>query len=189
MTPLFAPRNLLARPVTHVSPEYREILTWEFSPTPFYVAQVARAIRADVTQLLLYQDAVLWVFAEQGSSEIVGFGTLMISEMYAKMTGGLPHFYIPLLSAKPGQKGCGKPIVKHLMNEAAIGVKIAAPRVISSRVFLDVYVENVDAINSYRKSDFEILNKDEPLLDEGENNSPYYVMARNVEVAGKKDSV
>ncbi len=181
MSSPFPPRKLFARPVTHASAEYRELLTWEFDSTPFFIAQVARAIRVEIPQLILFQNATLWVFAEPGSPELVGFGTFVISDLYANLTGGLPHCYIPLLSAKPGQKGCGKPIVKYLMDEAAVWVKQTESQ-ISTRVLLDVYAENADAINSYTKSGFEILNPDQPLLDAAENNAPYFVMARNVEV-------
>ena len=174
------PRRLVAKPVTHASPEYREILTWNFAPEPFYIAQVARAIRADIPQLILYQDATLWVFADAGSVDPVGFGVLTISDLYSGSTGGAPHCYIPLLSAKPGQKGCGKPIVSHLVSEAAILANRALLGEISDRVFLDVYAENTDAINSYRKSGFQVLNEDAPLFDDAENNAPYFVMARNV---------
>ena len=180
----FPPRRLVAGPVTHASPEYREILTWEFGVEPFYIAQVARAIRNDVPQLILYQDAALWVFADVESVELVGFGTLLISDVYADLTGGFLHCYIPLLSAKPGQKGCGRPIVNHLVGEAAIWFNQLRSEPVSDHVFLDVYADNTDAINSYRKSGFRVLNEDAPRLDPEEHDAPYFVMARSVRAPG-----
>lgn len=183
MNPPFAPRRLAAKPVTHASPEYREILTWTFAPEPFYIAQVARAVSDDLPQLISYQHAGLWVFTDTDSGELVGFGTLVINSLYSDLAGGLEHCYIPLLSAKPGQKGCGKLIATHLLGEASILVNQTYAGKLSDRVFLDVYTTNTDAINSYRKCGFEILNEEAPLLDPKENNAPYVVMARSVRVS------
>jgi ribosomal protein S18 acetylase RimI-like enzyme len=136
---------------------------------------VRRALHSDIPQLVTFQGASLWVYADPNAGpSLVAFGTLQLATTYAKEG----HCYIPLLSARPGAKGYGDALVQHLIAEAAILVRTHSD--ISKDLFLDVYVANAVAIGLYERNGFIITNKESPLLDDRENNEPYYVMVRSV---------
>ena len=127
---------------------------------------------------------MIWIYRDLAiNPDIIGFGTLDISDLYSVYTNGLAHYYIPLLALKPGVKsrGYGKEIVDHLVATAALMVQQLGPNAISDKLFLDVYTANDRAYKLYSdKCGFAPLNLDCPELDPQENNEPYVIMARNV---------
>ena len=165
--------------------EVQELSEWPYASEPFYVAQVQRSLLSDIPQLLQQRVCVTWGYDDADlptAERMVGFGVIHISSNYFEVADRKMHFYIPLLSVKPkiASKGYGGSIVAHLIREAEQGVQRAnrhQPQ-LSEYLFLDVYVENERAIECYQKQGFEIINNQSPLLDELENNSPYFVMAR-----------
>ncbi len=139
---------------------------------------------SDIPHLVLFENCAVWGYADpEAGRDLVGFGTITVTSLYSRYTGGLPHCYIPLLSVKPAIKsyGYGQFIVDHLVAEAAVHIPLWESGTISDRVFLDVYTANDRALRLYRdKCQFVCLNPDAPVLDPDENNEPYVVMARNV---------
>jgi ribosomal protein S18 acetylase RimI-like enzyme len=176
----------MATPVALNSSKFRAIQGWPFPDEPFYVRQVPRMLLSDIPQWVLFGRGVVFGYTDhQAGRDIVGFGTLSVSNLYSQYTDGLEHCYIPLLAVKPGIKsyGYGQSIVDHLVAQAAIVFRFFRPGTISDRVFLDVYTANDKACRLYReKCEFVTLNPDAPIPDEDENNEPYVVMARNVAV-------
>lgn len=131
----------------------------------------------------------MWGFVDPlAGRELVGFGTIQISCLHSVYTSGLPHFYIPALSLRPGVQsyGYGRSIVEYLIAEAAVwSVRWQEADVPPAPyLLLDVYTANTRAIELYRdRCQFVVLNPDYPDPDPDESNEPYYVMGRNVQIA------
>lgn len=183
--------TLTVRPVAAASPELREIQSWQYADSPFFVAQMRRFLDLEIPHRLRFfgpgtgrSPTTLFVYRDPAAdNEIVGFATLCRESEHAYFTGGVPHYYIPVLSVKPGRdgKGYGKAIVDHLVETAAVGRKLSPPRSVDDRLFLDVYVANQAARGLYaNKCDFETLNPGNPIPDPAENDELYVVMAKNV---------
>lgn len=177
------PRRLVPFPLRLNSDEFRQIQGWVYPTEPFYIDQVRRAIQSDIPQLVTFHDCALWGYRDpDAGGDLVAFGTLQITDLYADRAAGKNHCYIPLLSARPGAKGYGPPIMDHLIAEAAILVR-QHQGTLSDQLFLDVYVANDTASDRYVTAGFTILNPTTPIPDEAERNEPYYVMAKNITVA------
>lgn len=167
--------------------EVEELAEWPYPDEPFYVNQVHRSLVYDIPQLMAQQVCGTYGYydpALPAGEQLVGFGVIHMSSNYYELTDRKKHCYIPLLSVKPQieSKGYGGTIVSHLSQEAARIVKHLnkQAQVISENLFLDVYVANEAAINCYRKNGFVIINESDPLIDEDEDNAPYFVMAKSV---------
>jgi len=129
MSPL-QPVQLSARLVAVSSDEFRDIINWPFPDEPFYQRQVATLLRNDITKRVIFNQCMIWSYRDLATSpDIIGFGTLDISDLYSVYTNGLAHYYIPLLALKPGVKsrGYGKEIVDHLVATAALMVQNLGP--------------------------------------------------------------
>ena len=181
------PRRLIPSPIALASLEFQQLLDWPFSQEYFYTRQVERMLRQGLPHLIQYEDCALWgYFDSELNRELVGFGSLMLSSGYARYTEQRPHFYLPLLSTKPGIRsfGYGQFIVEHLVNEAAVAFSRMEENSWSDRIFLDVYTANEKACRLYtEKCGFETLNPDTPIPDPAENSEPYFVMARSLRIA------
>ena len=125
------------------------------------------------------EGAFVWAYQDRDRNT-VGFGSLSVCDDYGRFTGGQPHCYIPLLGVNPAfqRRGHGRRIVEHLTAEAASSARSGES--CSDVLFLDVYVENRNAISLYEKCGFAILNPDAPDADPQENNELYFVMGRKV---------
>lgn len=163
------------------SSEFQALLTWPFPEHPFYLGQVKRVLQNDIPQRFAYGWCLIWLYRDSAGN-IVGFGSLDLSEEYARFTGDKPHPYLPVLTVHPHfqNRGHGRRIVEHLVAHAAVAVRNMP--YVSTLLFLDVYQAN-PALSLYAKCGFEILNPDSPIPDPNENNEPYFVMARNVAIA------
>lgn len=178
--PSLPPRRLTPFPLRLNSDEFREIQGWVYPTEPFYIDQVRRAIRSDIPQLVTLHGCALWGYRDpDAGGDLVAFGTLQITDLYANEADKKEHCYIPLLSARPGAKGYGTPIMDHLVAEAAILIR-QHRGTLSDQLFLDVYVANKTASDRYVIAGFTILNPKSPIPDENERNEPYYVMAKNL---------
>lgn len=160
------------------SPEFEEIRGWSF---PDDISYVGRRLRDDIPQRVSRGPCRLWIYLDP-TGENVGFGTLDVRDYYSIYTDGQLHLYIPLLAKNPAieKKGYGRPIVKHLIGEAAL---IASEREdLADRLFLDVYADNDKVIELYKEFGFAVL-EDEPTPDPDENDRPYFIMAAGITVA------
>ena len=181
------PRSLIAIPLAVNSSEFRRIQGWAYPDEPFYLRQVRQMLLRDIPQIALFENCAIWGYIDPAAaSDFVGFGTIRVSDLYSRYTGGQPHCYIPLLAvnSRVQSYGYGKSIVEHLVAEAAIVHAALCPvGSISDLVFLDVYKANEKAYRLYHeKCQFVPLNPDAPILDPDENNEPYIIMARNISI-------
>lgn len=120
----------------------------------------------------------IWVYRDP-DGRIVGFGTIDVCEEYSEYTSRKPHPYIPLLAVNQemGGRGHGKSIILHLIDEAA---RLAStPNTCCDTLFLDVYADNLKAINPYMIFGF-VNIKDKAIPDPQEGNKPFFVMARRL---------
>ena len=164
------------------SPEFREICGWQFADS-----YVGRLLQDDIPQRMRrrigrmrHRNGRIWVYRNE-HYQLVGFGTIDVSDHYRDITGDRLHPYIPLLAVNPtmGGQGYGTFIVEHLIGEAVILVRQQDD--CDDLLFRDVYESNEKAIKIYEKCGFERMS-DEPSLDLDENNRPYFIMARRVSV-------
>ena len=162
-------------------PDYQALLSWEFASEPFYQGQIPRLLQSDIPHRVNYGSGFVWVYRD-ANNDTVGFGTLDVCEEYERFTGGKFHPYIPLLAVHPKfqRRGHGRRIVDHLIGEAVSFARNAPS--MSNRLFLDVYKANEAAISLYQSCGFTLLNPENPIPDCGENNEPYFIMARSVAV-------
>ena len=168
--------------------EVQQLADWPYAKEPFYIAQVQNALLHTISFLMSEQICVTWGFDDAAlpdGERLIGFGVMHLSDLYAAVTEHKRHLYIPLLSIKPNiqSKGYGRTIVQYLVEEAERSVRAVAQQrgmAISDHLFLDVYIENNDAIKCYKKCGFRIINEQSPLLDEEENNAPYFVMVKKL---------
>ncbi len=125
--------------------------------------------------------------ALRAEHQLIGFGVFQVSDSYFDIEQKR-HAYIPLLSAKPGLtgRGYGKAIVSQLIQLAETIVR-RSNGALSSSLYLDVYVANTRAIYCYKSQGFEIINETAPILDERENNQPYYVMSRELDLGDRDE--
>ena len=116
--------------------------------------------------------------------EIIGFGTIDVCWDYHYVTGGRPHPHIPLLAVRPDLrgKGIGTSIVKHLIGEALLRTYWPGLNCYPA-VFLEVYVDNIAGIKTYRNQGFENLGE-EPTYD-CEEKKNYFVMVRGLSIEPK----
>lgn len=180
MAPSPPPTILEAVRTTPAGGDYQNLLSWVFPSAPFYSAQVARLLRADIPHRCIHGNGLVWVYRDS-NRDIVGFGTLDRCNEYDQFTQGESHAYIPLLAVKPEYQGRGHGfrIVEHLIGEAAL-YALYCPGAMSDRLFLDVYTANVPAVSLYQKCGFSILNPKNTIPDPQEHNEPYFVMARSI---------
>jgi len=166
------PIELTAITVELGRPEFDAICGWPFAD-PF----VARILRNDIPQRVLFNDARVWTYRDP-DDRLVGFGALDVCEDYCEHTAGRPHPYIPLLAVNPTIKslGYGTSIVRHLIGEAAL---LARRGTCHDVLYLDVYATSVRAIELYGRCGFVKLS-DEPLWDGHQGGAPYFIMNRRV---------
>lgn len=173
--------------ITLDSPELRTIRSWDFGKDVFYRAQVPRLLEFDIPQLVQFDNCRVWSYHDPAAGkEIVGFGTLTMSDIYERYTAGRRHCYIPLLAVNPDfeGRGYGRAIVEHLIAQAATVLHVWPTQSLSEKLFLDVYTANGPACKLYcEKCQFVILNPDAPIPDPEENNEPYVIMARNIAIS------
>ena len=162
--------------------DYRSLLTWPFSDQPFFEGQVRRLLQLEIPQRILFGATRIWVYRDP-TQNMVGFGTLQVSNEYEQFTGGHFHSYIPLLAVNPvfQKRGHGRSIVEHLIAEAVL-LRMASN--LSDHLFLDVYTANKGAIALYEKCGFAILNPHTPIADPLENNETFFVMAKKIAAPG-----
>ena len=100
-----------------------------------------------------------------------------ISKDYAYLTGGMPHVYIPVLAVSPAhrRKGYGDAIIRHLVEMAAVLVRIGCD--LSDYAFLDVYEANHAAVRLYSRCEFQTVGA---ACDPLENNERYLIMAQEL---------
>jgi ribosomal protein S18 acetylase RimI-like enzyme len=152
--------------------EFKEICNW------FPDSYISRMLLKDIPQRVRFGNCRIWIYRDQ-NRELIGFGTIDVSEAYLDFTGGRPHLYIPLLAVKPGMdgRGYGKAIVQHLIEQAAI--RSSAPGESLEFLFLDVYEDNGKAIELYKKCGFKNM-RNEPTPDPDEGGKRYFIMAMRV---------
>jgi ribosomal protein S18 acetylase RimI-like enzyme len=162
--------------IGHDSPEFEAICGW-----PFADDYVGRVLRHDIPRRVVLGDCRIWIYRDP-DGEVVGFGTLEVGEEYLDFTEGRPHPYIPLLAVNPPLqgRGHGRRIVEHLIAEAAI--RASSPAGCCGDLFLDVYADNLKAIELYERCGF-IKTGDEPRLHREEGDRPYLIMVKNVSAA------
>lgn len=164
--------QLAHSPIRPTDPEFTEIAGWPYAD-PF----IGRLLRDDIPQRTQYHDCCLWVFRSQ-SQELVGFGTLMVSDEWSQLTSDRLHPYIPLLATHPDQqgRGFGSAILRHLVVEAAR--MAAGGQRCCDTLVLDAYTDSLAAIALYKKCGFEQIAG--PFADSAEGGKLYIVMARRV---------
>ncbi len=79
--------------------EFDAICSWSFDDS-----YVSRLLQGDIRNRMHYGLCRVWIYLDP-DGQIVGFGTIDVRDLYADYTGGLKHFYIPLLAVKPGMEG------------------------------------------------------------------------------------
>jgi GNAT superfamily N-acetyltransferase len=170
-----SPIPLSAVPIRLDSPEFGIVSSWPYAD-PF----VSRMLQTDIPERFLSGDCQIWVYRDP-DGQLVGFGVLDIEEYYKAYTSAKPHPYIVLLAVNPSIKslGYGTVIVRHLIAEAA--VLASDPIRCCSRLFLDVYVNNVKGMTLYAACGF-VPVEDEPIPDPLEGGKLYSVMSRLVAV-------
>lgn len=162
---------LRAELVDFVSTQFEAVVAW-----PFEDEFVSRLLSTDIAQRMQYNNCRLWTYINP-DGDVVGFGTLEISNYYTEYTAGLPHLYIPLLALKPnvGRFGYGTSIVEHLIREAAT-IMTGVPAC-DALLFLDVYADSTAAIRLYNKCGF-IRLVDSQMFDDQAGGKPYYIMTK-----------
>ena len=180
---------------------YREIQDWQFSDEPFYLRQVGQMLRNDcaggVRHLLtmpvqfnliphvnvLPRHSLMIGLRQSVEGELVGFGLIGLSELYSEYASDSAHFYVPLLSKKPGYshvKGVAREVIRCLEGHASPMLRNSLYAKVAPKVFLDVYTENKGAIAAYDKCGFKVLNEFDPIPDLDQNGAPYYVMQKYI---------
>jgi len=155
---------------------YATLLAWVYPPESAYVTRMLQDI---IPGREKYGRCRTWVYVEP-AGQVVGFGTLHMSDDWRAYCGELPHPYIPLLSVNPGIKslGYGETILNHLVAEAATLVRTTTD--CSTRLFLDVYATNDRAISLYERNGFRHVATRH---DTDEGGAEYLILARSVAVA------
>ncbi len=158
------------------SPEFAIISGWPY-PDSF----VTRMLRDDIPYRLLFNNGRLWVYRDR-DEQLVGFGSLDISDDCSRWTNGRAHPYIPLLAVNPTIRslGYGTSIVRHLTWEASCIAQNS--RWDHDALFLDVYTSSERAIRLYERCGFLKLT-DLPIPDPVEAGKLYFVMAKHLSVA------
>jgi ribosomal protein S18 acetylase RimI-like enzyme len=153
--------------------EFKGILEW-----PFADAYVGRLLREDIPERMQLGKGRTWIYRDP-DGRVVGFGTIDVCEEYGEYTAGRPHPYIPLLAVNKEMegRGHGKSIVLHLIDQA--GRLACTPETCCDRLFLDVYVDNLIAINLYKNFGF-VNVEEESIPDPKEGGRPFFIMARRV---------
>ncbi len=158
------------------SPEFAEICGWRFDD-----AYVGRRLQDDIPWRIRRGTCRIWIYRDP-VGQLVGFGTIDVCDDYGDFTGEQPHPYIPLLAvSKPMEgRGHGRWIVRHLIGEAAILAN--GPGGCHDVLFLDVYSDNMRAIDLYVKCGFTKTTA-EPRQHQEEGNRPYIIMQMRVSLA------
>ena len=144
-TQLLQPRQIRPR-----DPLFNQLLSW-----PFHEPYVGRLLRNDIPQRARNGNGRIWVYEDDLSKTIVGFGTIDVCPEYSKLTGGQFHPLIPLLAVHPLHEGRGYGgfIVDHLIGEAVLLAR--QPHAgCCDLLFLDVYESNIRAVYLYEKRGF-----------------------------------
>jgi ribosomal protein S18 acetylase RimI-like enzyme len=159
------------------SPEFRAISDW-----PFRDPYVTRLLREDIPQRALFNRCKVWIYRNPGG-DLVGFGTIEVSDEYRTYANHDRHPYLPLLAVNPTipSLGYGTSILRHLTGEATLLASYPDSRC-SDLFFLDVYQDNDKAIKLYTDNGFQQISPI-PIPDPDEGKRPYIVMARRVSIA------
>lgn len=173
------PGTLLPQSILFDSPDFRDLLTWEFQDR-----FVSRLLRSDVQTRFFKGRERVWIFRDPGlrGSPVVGFGTLDICSDYS-LPGEPPHLFIPLLATHEDHsgKGYGKRLLRFLIDEAALLARSPGGDGCSDLLFLEAYTFSVAAISLYTKHGafVEVARG----IDPDEDSREYVVMSRNVGIA------
>jgi len=143
---LFPTAEFRATNVEMDSEEFRTILNWQFSDD-----YILRLLSHNIPQRVSFSDCQIWIYQNE-QDQLVGFGTLDVCDEYWRFTSGRLHTYIPLLAVdrRFQGRGYGVAIVTHLATEAAA---VARKLGCADALYLDVYEDNLPAINSTKNVD------------------------------------
>jgi ribosomal protein S18 acetylase RimI-like enzyme len=162
--------------IEHDSTEFELIMNW-----PYADSFVTRLLHDDIPQRLQFGSCRLWIYRDP-NGEVVGFGSLDLSNDCLAFSSGQRHTYIPLLAVNPTIKslGYGTSILHHLMDEAVL--LTAANSRCHDSLFLDVYTTSDKALKLYITNGF-VQVSPEPIADVQAEGKLYLVLAKRVALA------